>query len=190
MSNYLIVGLGNPGSEYSQTRHNIAWQLLGRVEGGFNLRWVEKYKGLLSNYRSDGKTFYFLTPNTFMNLSGRSVALCLNFYKIPIDKVIVIHDELDLDYGVITFKRGGGLAGHNGLKSIKEECGTQEFLRMRLGIGRPTHGNVSSYVLGKFSNDEQCVFETYMDKAGQALKEYIDNGFSKAAQKYSKKKLI
>tara|TARA_R110002072_G_scaffold288917_1_gene455396 strand:- start:65415 stop:65984 length:570 start_codon:yes stop_codon:yes gene_type:complete len=186
----LIVGLGNPGTEYERTRHNIAWQLFEKLSFYNRLNWREKYKGLMSDISIEGEKIVLLKPQTFMNLSGESVQPCAKFFKILPEEILVVHDELDLDFGTIAFKSGGGLAGHNGLKSINQLLGTNNFKRLRLGIGRPVHGNVSSYVLSSYDNDESIAFDTYMEKAGDAIESCLKIGFEKAANRYSKKKLV
>lgn len=186
----LVVGLGNPGSEYERTRHNIAWQLFDKLSFQDRLFWKEKYKGLMSDFSIEGEKVVFLKPQTYMNLSGESVQPCAAFFKIKPEEILVVHDELDLPYGTVAFKTGGGLAGHNGLKSINQMLGTNNFKRLRLGIGRPSHGNVSSYVLSSYGTDEAAVFETYMEKAATAIESCFKNGFEKAANRYSKKKLV
>ena len=187
---YLIVGLGNPGNKYEDTRHNIGWKALDNLSFHSRLNYKEKFKGFFAKERFAGEEVVFLRPQTFMNLSGESVQACSKFFKIPVENILVVYDELDLPYGTMVFKKGGGLAGHNGLKSIASQMGNQNFLRLRLGIGRPQHGNVASYVLSKFSNDEQAVFERYMEMAAEGIESFIDGGFEKAARNYSKKSIL
>lgn len=186
----LIVGLGNPGSKYQDTRHNIGWLAIDHLSFYSKLRWQEKFKGLYSSYEMNGEKIYFLMPQTFMNLSGESISKMCNFFKITPDNVLVIHDELDLPYGTTTFKKGGGLAGHNGLKSTAQCLGTKDFLRLRLGIGRPHHGNVSAWVLSKFDGDESIALDQYLNGAAEAIEYFCSAGFDKAASQYSKKKFI
>ncbi len=184
----LIVALGNPGLEYELTRHNIAWILVDSIDClGV---WKEKFKGELNSYTVDGEKRYFLKPMTYMNLSGDSVQPACSFYKIEPTEVLVIHDELDLPFGQIMFKKGGGLAGHNGLKSIAQKLGTQDFLRLRMGIGRPERGSVSNWVLSKFPAEDDDRLTTYMKGTDEALLLALKNGFEKAATKYSKRNFI
>lgn len=182
----LIVALGNPGSEYAKTRHNIGWMVVDQ----FNLNWQKKFKGLYQFETFNSEKVYFLKPQTYMNLSGESAVELMNFFKIKIEEVLVIHDELDHPYGQVSLKKGGGLAGHNGLKSIAELSGSQDFYRLRLGIGRPVHGSVSDYVLGEFSSEEKKGIDTYLNKAKEIVDVVLKDGFEKAAQVYSKKNLI
>lgn len=185
MSNYLIVGLGNPGSEYAKTRHNIAWMLLENLSFSNELRWKEKFKGVYAQFRDN----LYLMPQTYMNLSGESVQPCSKFFKIDVENIVVIHDELDLPFGTIMFKKDGGLAGHNGLKSIAEKMGTRNFIRMRLGIGRPKYGDVSNYVLSRFSEEELIRFEDYMKLSSEALEYFLEKGLESSMRKYKKAKI-
>jgi len=186
----LIIGLGNPGAKYHHTRHNIGWDTFEELTFSGELKWNEKFKGQFSIYSNGLDKVYFLKPQTFMNLSGESVQPLMSFYKITIDNILVVHDELDLPFGTIAFKKGGGLAGHNGLKSITEKLGSQEFKRLRIGIGRPIHGDVSNWVLSGYTGEDKDFFSQYLKAAAKALEEYIKLGFDKAATTYSKKKII
>lgn len=183
---FLIVGLGNPGSEYRETRHNIGFMSVDCFAEENNIPWKEKFKGEYGTSQGN----YVLKPMTFMNLSGESVQKASSFFKVDPDSILVIHDELDLPYGTAALKKGGGLAGHNGLKSIAQLLGTKDFLRLRLGIGRPVHGDVSNFVLSKFSNDENPVLDKYVTESAKIINELIKNGFQKTATKYSRKSLI
>lgn len=186
----LIVGLGNPGSQYSNTRHNIGWDVLEKLEVHKNLVWKEKFKGLYAQADINDERVYFLKPQTYMNLSGESVVPLMQFFKIEQNDILVIHDELDIDFGVIGFKDGGGLAGHNGLKSIAACLGNQNFKRLRMGIGRPQHGSVSDWVLGRYHGDDAILIETYLEKSAKAIELYLKSGFATALQRYNKKNLI
>jgi PTH1 family peptidyl-tRNA hydrolase len=186
----LIVGLGNPGSKYHHSRHNIGWDSFEELSFINELKWTEKFKGQFAVINSGPDKIYFLKPQTFMNLSGESVQLLVNFYKIAVEDILVIHDELDLPFGTMALKKGGGLAGHNGLKSIAEKLGSQEFRRLRVGIGRPVHGDVSNWVLSGYTGEDRDFFPTYLKGIAQIIEECIKNGFDKAATIYSKKKII
>ncbi len=185
----LVVGLGNPGGEYRHTRHNIGMMVLDEMLGS-SMGWKSKFKADYMQTTVKGEKTLFLKPLTFMNLSGESVRPCMDFFKVDIQDILIIHDELDLPFGTAMFKQGGGLAGHNGLKSIAQLLGTQDFKRLRLGIGRPQHGDVSSYVLGKFSGDEGIALGQYLQGGEQALNIFIQDGFTKAAEQYNKKSFI
>lgn len=185
----LIIGLGNPGIQYANTRHNIGWDVLAKLEFSSKLVWKEKFKGLYS-YIDLEERIYFLMPQTYMNLSGESAIPMMNFFKIPQEDILVVHDEIDFSFGTIGFKDGGGLAGHNGLKSIAGILGNQNFKRLRLGVGRPEHGTVADWVLGKYGADDAIVLDTYLEKSAKAIELYIKSGFLIANQRYNKKNLI
>lgn len=186
----LIVGLGNYGRQYQHTRHNIGWDTFLELSFANELRWQEKFKGHYAVYTHKSDKIYFLKPQTYMNLSGESVIALVQFYKLELENIFIVHDELDLPYGTIAFKKGGGLAGHNGLKSIAQHLGTTEFKRIRIGIGRPIHGSVSDWVLSSYAGEEKDFFPHYMKACALALENCIQLGFDKAATTYSKKKLI
>ena len=185
----LVVGLGNPGSEYESTRHNIGWLLLDAYAPISGNNWKSKFKGHYTDATIGTEKIYFLKPDTYMNLSGESVQPLCQFFKIKPEEILVLQDELDLPFGQIMFKKGGGLAGHNGLKSITQCLGTQDFYRMRMGIGRPLHGSVSNWVLGKFSGDKEIELGVVLDKSSEALSAFIKEGM-KAATKYNKKDFL
>ena len=190
MVNKLIVGLGNPGKKYELTRHNVAWTVFKHFDFYVRLVWREKFQGIYAEY-SQGETKYiFLKPLTYMNLSGSSVQSCMRFFKIPLEEVLVVHDEVDLPYGISAFKKGGGLAGHNGLKSIAEQTGGREFLRLRVGVGRSENKTLSDHVLSVFSTEEMKSIDGYLEKIAQAIVFYMENGYEKAASKYSRQNLI
>jgi len=186
----LIVALGNFGQKYATTRHNIAWQLLEHLSFYHSLTWQTKFKGEYSTYSIGGEKFFFLKPQTYMNKSGESVQPLAHFFKIKPDKILVIHDDIELDFGVVGFKTGGGLAGHNGLRSLAGSLGTREFKRMRLGISRPTHGKVEAYVLSNFSEDEKIVLPTYLGKAANLLEQCLNEDFNTIEIKFKKENLL
>jgi len=193
MSDRLIVGLGNYGKKYEYTRHNVGWDVFEELSFKDDLRWQEKFKGHFAVYQSGQNTnekIYFLKPQTYMNLSGESVQALMAFFKIELQDILVLHDELDLPFGTIAFKKGGGLAGHNGLKSITQSLGSQEFKRVRIGIGRPLHGDVSNWVLSGYTGEDLSFFRPYLKGTAEAIEEYIKVGFDKAASIYSKKKIV
>jgi len=143
----LLVFLGNPGKAYAKTRHNVGWMV---AEHRYpHASWSEKFHGLVSLDNS----IRLLKPTTYMNESGRSVRACMDFYGYAIDEILVIHDDLELPFGTLRLQKGGGLGGHNGLKSIKAHTQSDQFLRLRIGIGRPTHGPVASFVLERFTQE-------------------------------------
>lgn len=184
----LIVGLGNPGVKYHHTKHNIGWDVFEEISYLRDARWTEKFKGLYTVHNFDGDKIYFLKPQTFMNLSGESVQPLMSFFKITLDNILVIHDEIDLPFGSIAFKNGGGLAGHNGLKSISATLGSQDFKRLRMGIGRPEHGDVSNWVLSGYMGEEKDFFKHYLKATAIAVEEYLKIGFEKASSRYNTSK--
>lgn len=185
----LVVGLGNPGAEYELTRHNIGWLVLDSCELLDGKFWKDKFKGIYTDASVNGEKVYFLKPQTFMNLSGESVWPLCQFFKITPQEILVLHDELDLPFGQIQFKKGGGLAGHNGLKSMAKSLGNQEFYRMRIGIGRPQHGSVSNWVLGRFPDSQDIELGLVLKNSAQALDAFLKQGM-KAANKFNKKDFL
>lgn len=150
-----------------------------------------KFKGEFSQTEYKSERRYFIIPHTYMNLSGESVQPLLAFFKVGVENLVVFHDELDLAVGQVEFKNGGGLAGHNGLKSIAQLMGSQEFLRVRIGIGRPPVGSVSDWVLSDFSKDEAMKREKVFEQLEIALEEWFtNNDFSAIQTKYNKKLII
>ena len=150
---HLVVGLGNPGARYRDTRHNLGRRAVELIADELGGSWRSRWNGRVSELRDGDERLALLVPETFMNESGRSVAPALRFYKLPPERLVVVHDELDLELGDVRAKEGGGLAGHNGLRSLAEALGTQDFLRVRIGIGRPERGDrrpVADWVLQPF----------------------------------------
>jgi len=179
----LIVGLGNPGSDYADTRHNIGFMVIDELIKKFNATDVTSSSFLGECYKS--KNHFLLKPQTFMNLSGDSVIKVKNFYKC--EEVVVIHDDLDLPFGSLRFKMAGGHGGHNGLKSIDSRIG-REYIRVRMGIGKPEHkGEVSSYVLGAFSNEQKKYLDSWIEDACQSVLYLLENSMEDTSSKYSKK---
>jgi len=179
MERTLVVGLGNPGKRYEQTRHNIGFLALDRLAYDINAELTQaKFSGLFGQGSlASGQPLTLLKPQTFMNLSGKSVAPCAKFFQIPLDRVIIIHDELEFPFGVVRVKVGGGHAGHNGLRSIIEQLGgSKDFLRIRVGIGRPPRGSVSDYVLGQFSADEKPWVEDVCRQVSRDIELVIQEG--------------
>jgi PTH1 family peptidyl-tRNA hydrolase len=157
----LFVGLGNPGSTYENTRHNIGYRVIDHLVSQLEARDISKtsFHGKLFRHG----TLFFLKPTTFMNLSGKSVIAVKQFFKIDTEKIIVIHDDIDLPFGAVRFKKGGGHGGHNGLKSIDNTIG-REYIRVRVGVGKPIHkSQVSDYVLHPFSDDEESSMGALVD---------------------------
>lgn len=169
----LVVFLGNPGSQYKKTRHNAGFMLADELEFLKNATWSEKFSGQYAKAEVAGIQHYFLKPMTFMNISGKSVVAAMAFFKIAIEDVIVVHDDIETEFETVSIKKGGGLAGHNGLRSIAELTGSKDFSRLRIGVGRPSKGDVSSFVLGKFTTDEEIVLPLIFKKAEELLRSVL-----------------
>ena len=186
----LIVALGNPGIEYELTRHNIAWLMVDTHPKISSTNWKSKFKGEYTDISTSNGKIYVLKPQTYMNLSGESVQPLCQFFKITPEEILVVQDELDLPFGQIHFKKGGGLAGHNGLKSIAKTMGSQEFYRMRIGIGRPAKGSVSSYVLARIPDSMSTELDIVLQKSNEALDCFLSQGYKKASNEYNKKDFL
>ena len=180
----LIVGLGNPGQQYAQTRHNAGFWFVERIANDFNISLSQdkKFHGLVGRGQVHGADVRLLLPDTFMNKSGDAVVPMVNFYNIANDELLIAHDELDLPTGNMRLKFGGGHGGHNGLRDIVPHIGA-DFYRLRLGIGHPGHkSKVSGYVLGKPTSDEQIALDLMLDAAMQNLPALINGDIAKAQQ--------
>jgi PTH1 family peptidyl-tRNA hydrolase len=177
----LVVGLGNPGREYARNRHNVGYLVveeLARRHGG---TWRSKFSGQLTEIRLDGHKVALLKPETFMNESGRAVGAAARFYKLEPDEVLVIHDEGDFDLGRLELKVGGGLGGHNGLRSVAQHLKTQDFLRLRIGVGRPERGDrrpLADYVLSNFEPHDDA--EALVNRAADAVEQLDADGLERA----------
>ncbi len=191
MDTLVIAGLGNPGPKYQWTRHNAGFLFLDRIAQLEGLAIARKqFGGLTAEWERKGKRLVLLKPQTFMNLSGRSVMAALQFYKIKTDQLIVVHDEIDLSLGVARLKQGGGHGGQNGLRSIMEQLGKGDFSRLRLGIGRPLHGEVTDHVLGNFTPSEMELFARVLDGALDMLELALDEGVPKAMSLFNNKNYL
>ena len=178
----LIVGLGNPGPKYDQTRHNAGFwfvEEVARRHGGV-FRTEAKFAGEVCRVAIDGREVWLLKPTTYMNRSGQSVKLLAGFYKIPVEQILVAHDEIDLPPGTARLKRGGGHGGHNGLRDIMAQMG-QSFLRLRLGVGHPGQKDqVVDYVLERPSRDDEALIRRDIDDAVDVLAPVVAGEFEKA----------
>jgi peptidyl-tRNA hydrolase, PTH1 family len=177
----LVVGLGNPGREYARNRHNVGYLVadeLARRHGG---NWRSKFSGQLAEIRLDGHKVALLKPETFMNESGRAVSAAARFYKLEPGEVLVIHDEGDFDLGRLELKVGGGLGGHNGLRSVAQHLKTQDFLRLRIGVGRPERGDrrpLADYVLSNFEPHDDA--DALVNRAADAVEQLDADGLERA----------
>jgi peptidyl-tRNA hydrolase, PTH1 family len=182
----LVVGLGNPGREYAGHRHNVGWMVVDELARRHGVSWKGKFNGQLAELRLDGHRVALLKPETFMNDSGRSVAAAARFYKLDPDAILVVHDEIDLDSGRLQARRGGGLAGHNGLRSVAAHLKTLEFLRLRVGVGRPGRGDrrtPADYVLSNFQPEDDR--EGIVSRAADAVEKLDAEGLEQAQAQYN-----
>ncbi|MBN2658326.1 MAG: aminoacyl-tRNA hydrolase [Spirochaetales bacterium] len=161
----MMVFLGNPGLQYRNTRHNAAWLCCEYMDELKNGSWQKKFKGSWLSSGTGDRKVVCLKPETYMNKSGESVGAAASFFKIKADEILVVHDDLELSFGEIGFRTGGGLAGHNGLKSIAAQLGTKDFHRFRIGIGRPVHGTAASWVTGRFTSEEEIHLPLILEKS-------------------------
>lgn len=184
----LIVGLGNPGKEYEKTRHNIGFMILDLVvEKLSSSQWKSEKSCKTTEYINKGEKIVLIKPQKFINLSGEVLKEYMDYYKITSDDILVIHDDLDLKLGRIKLVKSGGSAGHNGLKNIEKELKTQEYKRIKIGIGKNKLQNVINHVLGKVSKDEEKVLKNTIDVASQIVIEYLEKDFSFLMNKYNRK---
>ena len=186
---WLIVGLGNPGAKYLLTRHNIGFMALDNwVAGLGQVPSRQEHKAITSRFKIEGQELLLAKPQTFMNKSGESVQVLLDYYKIQLEHLIVVHDDIDQAFNAIKIQRNRGAGGHNGLKSINESLTTQDYIRLKLGVGRPADPrmDVASYVLQNFSADEQSNLSSFLNRAGDAIEALIFEGFDKAATLFSR----
>lgn len=183
---YLVAGLGNPGREYEMTRHNIGFHVIDYIadETGAKVKKL-KFKGLYGETNIGGEKVYLIKPQTYMNLSGECIGEFAKFYKIPPENVIVINDDVSLPTGKIRVRKKGSAGGHNGLKSIIAHLHTDEFPRIKMGVGSNDGGDLADYVLGRFTKAEIPIMEEAIIKAYSALTEMIKNGADSAMNKYN-----
>ena len=188
---HLIIGLGNPGKRYEQTRHNIGFMVLEKLAAQLEIDLKQKsFNALWGKGALAGKNVFLAQPQTFMNLSGTAVRQLQSFFKTDISNLIVIHDDLDLPFGSIRLKAGGGTAGHKGLASIESNLGSSEFTRVRLGIGKPVDkSRIEGYVLEPFRKEEQTVLPDVIQRAADASAEIVLNGLQQAIGKYQTKNI-
>jgi len=178
---YLIVGLGNIGDEYALTRHNVGFQVIDQLASSMQATWKSVPLGSIAEAKYKGRTLVLLKPNTYMNLSGKSVAYWLQREKIPVEKLLVIVDELQLDLGTIRLRGKGTDGGHNGLKDIQEQISTTEYARLRIGIGRNFPlGSQVNYVLGTWSPEELKVLPDVLEAGAEAVKVFVSIGLKRA----------
>jgi PTH1 family peptidyl-tRNA hydrolase len=186
-SRFLITGLGNPGRQYQSNRHNIGFAVLDSLAEtlGTNFSRMES-KALVAKTDHKSQRLILAKPQTYMNLSGQAVNSLLRFYKVPLDKLIVVYDEVDLDFGILRIRPSGGSAGHNGMNSIITQLGTQEFPRLRIGVGRPPgRMDAAAYVLQDFSQSEEAELALIRRQAVEALLSFVTQGIAAAMNAYN-----
>jgi len=185
---YLIVGLGNPGREYQNTRHNIGFMLVDILADQFNVSFSRaQSKALITDGRYLGNRIIIAKPQTYMNKSGHPTSALLKFYKLPPKKILVAYDDIDLPFGTIRIKPSGGSAGHNGIQSIIEQLGTDDFPRLRLGVGRPPGTRkAANYVLKEFNKEESPFLINFLERAADAVQSIIREGIDYAMTNYNR----
>ncbi len=182
----LVAGLGNPGREYARTRHNVGWLVADELAVRCGGSWREKFSGRLAEVRVDALRLALLKPETYMNESGKSIGAAARFFKVDPGSLLVVHDDVDLEEGRLQARLGGGLAGHNGLRSIAQVLGSQEFLRLRIGVGRPGRGDrrsVADYVLSDF--DVTVDVDTLVARSADAVESLAREGLDVTQQRFN-----
>lgn len=183
---WLVVGLGNPGPSYAGNRHNVGFMVLdklaGRVSGRFK---AHKGRADIVEGRLAGRRAVLAKPKSYMNLSGGPVAALRDFFKVPVERILVVHDELDIPYGTLRLKQGGGDGGHNGLKSVSAALGSRDYLRVRFGIGRPPgRMDPAAFVLKDFSGTERKDLDFFVDRTADAVESVLTDGLERAQNTY------
>ena len=194
---WVVAGLGNPGDEYARSRHNAGFMTIDRIakKSGVAMN-RRKFKGLIGDIMLAGKPALLVKPQTFYNLSGECVADLLGYFKIPAARLIVVHDELDIEAGRLLIKQGGGDAGNRGVRSIAEALGAAEFIRVRIGVGRPAHPRVNKeddkeankdYLLRPMTSAERQMLESNLDRAASAVEAIAESGLERAMNRYNQR---
>ena len=182
----LIIGLGNPTKEYENTRHNVGFMVMDRLADVLNVSIsTTKFKGEYVKFKHHGEDIIILKPMTYMNSSGESVIQVMNYFKIDVEDILVVYDDLDMPVGKLRLRESGSAGGHNGIKSIIAHVGTQSFKRIRVGIDKHPHIKVVDYVLGHFNKQEQPLIDEGIENAIKAIETYLDKGFNAAMNAYN-----
>jgi PTH1 family peptidyl-tRNA hydrolase len=182
----LVAGLGNPGREYERTRHNVGWLVLDELARRHGGSWRSKFSGSLAQVRLGDSRVALLKPETYMNESGRSLGAAARFFKVDPRQVLVVHDDVDLESGRLQARAGGGLAGHNGLRSLAQHLGSQDFLRLRIGVGRPGRGDrrsVADWVLSPFAPEDDA--EAVISRSADAVETIVAEGLEATQQRFN-----
>ena len=184
---YIIAGLGNPGSKYEKTRHNMGFNTINKISQQYNIEVKQnKFQALYGSGMIEKEKVILLKPQTYMNLSGNSVKEVVDFYKIEKEKILVIYDDMDIEPGKIKIRKKGSAGGHNGMKSIIQMIGTEEFPRIRVGIGRPIRKDDEiNYVIGAIPEEDLKRLDEGIEKAQKAVEEILRNGVDSAMNKYN-----
>lgn len=187
MDKYLIVGLGNPGFQYENTKHNVGFNAIDSLCNKINVSLLSnKFNGLYTKVNLYNKEVYISKPQTFMNLSGEFVSKFINFYKIPISNILVVYDDLDSEIGKLKLKTKGSSGGQNGIKNIINLLKTEDIKRIKIGISRPSKNiSVSGYVLSKFKSEDKPKIDTVINKVSDAILFYLENDFTQAMNKFN-----
>lgn len=187
LDTYLLIGLGNPGREYRDNRHNFGFMVIDRLIVRLNARGLKvQSKAIVTTATYEGRRLILAKPQTYMNLSGQSIQGLAHFYKVPTENILIAFDDLDLPYGTIRLRPGGGAGGQKGLASAIENLGTKEIARLRLGIGRPPgRMDPADYVLQNFSREEMKLLSEIVDRAADAALTFVVDGLNKAMNKYN-----
>lgn len=182
---FLIVGLGNPGKEYEDTRHNIGFKVVDNIAKEYNIQINrQKFKGIYGEGFINGEKVILLKPTTYMNLSGESVGEVVNFYNIENDEILIIYDDISLDIGKLRIREKGSAGGHNGIKSIIAHLGSEVFSRIKIGVGQP-NSDLVKHVLGKFSKEEMVTLDESIEAATNATAEIIKNDVKTAMNQFN-----
>lgn len=184
---YLIVGLGNPEQEYSKTRHNMGFDTINKIANQYGIEVnKKKFDSLYGEGRIEQKKVILLKPQTYMNLSGKAILEVVQFYKIPMEDVLVIYDDMDIEPGHIKIRKKGGAGSHNGMKSVVQELQTEDFARIRVGIGKPQFkDDMINYVIGIVPEEERSKLEEGTTKAKESIIEIVKNGLDVAMNKFN-----
>ena len=184
---FLIVGLGNPEEKYEKTRHNMGFNTIDKISKKYNIEFDKnKFEGIYGIGSIYGKKVILLKPQTYMNLSGKSIAPMANFYKIDMQNIIVIYDDMDIEVGTVKLRKKGGPGSHNGMKSVVEELSSTDFPRVRVGIGKPEFkGNTINYVIGKMPEEKFIKLNKATQTAADAVVEIVKNGIDTAMNKFN-----
>jgi len=185
----LIVGLGNPGGEYARTRHNAGFMVVQRLAARWQAKWMpdSKFRSRLAKAERVGRVLMLCEPQTYMNQSGAAVAKLTEYFRVPLDRLLVVVDDADLPLGQIRLRPQGSAGGHHGLESIERHLGTREYARLRIGIGRTPNGKreITNHVLGRFKAQESALLEKVLDRAGGQIECWVSEGIRKAMSQFN-----